>query len=271
MTLFLRPNIVVWIAEHLCFQHLGLLCRTSRVLRAIVSPSWDVWVRPAQQMWGASAPWDVRRMRIPDEIPVQFAQRVVCPWVQPSRAVVLQMPTVPDAAATRAWRIELDEQRHLQVTFQYVPRGGGFLSWGDEGFPGMYDIVRSLPARPLAGATSVAATLSDDERDEWDAYLLAFCGVPGGDGRMRYDNFRDSCWRLHAGVVVAAFSDHWTTRAGLGFFATRDRRLLHFHLFFEEVGLSCEFLIACPGEMWMLERWAGLGSQLEYYGAQVCE
>ena len=267
MAVFLLPDLAVWIAKHLGFQHLGLLCRTSRALHAIVSPSWDVWTSSAQKVWGASAPWDVGRMRTPDETPLQFARRMVCPWVHPPREIALELPYVQDAQGIRAWRIQLDEQRHPQITFKFVLPGGAF---GYEGFPGQFDIVRGLPSpHPLADAVTVAP-LSDDERDEWDEYLLTFQptvdDTPGDV--YRYDNFGDSCWRLHAGVVVAAYSYYWDTGSALCFFSVRDRRLLHFHTLPEEIGVSCELLIACPGEMWILERYVRPESQLVYYGMQ---
>ena len=267
MALFLRPDIVVWIAEHLGFQHLGLLCRTSRVLRTIVAPSWDVWTVPCQKVWGTSAPWDVFSMRAQDETPLQFARRMVFPWVQPPRKTALGLTDVLNAENTLAWRIQLDQQCRLQVTFQSFPPGSNVpLAWGDEGFPGKYDVVRSLPVRPLCGVSTVLP-LSDDERTEWDEYLHDFRGIPYVGYLMRYEVYRESCWRMHTGVVVAVFSDSWHTVPGLGFFAVRDRRLLHFQLLYEDVEPSSEIFLACPGEMWVLDRW--VDNNLVYYGMQT--
>ena len=268
MAVFLLPDPAVWIAKHLGFQHLGLLCRTSRALHTIVSPSWEVWTSSAQQIWGASAPWDVSRMRTPDETPLQFARRMVCPWVQPSREIASELPYVQDTGTLRSWLIQLDEQRRLQVSFQQdAPSGISSIGWEVADFP---DILHSQPPpHPLAGAVTVAP-LSEHERGEWDAYLLTFRLTIGDNpgGVYRYAKWCDSCWRLHAGVVVAAYSDYRYTNAALCFFSVRDRRLLHFHILPLVISVSCDLLIACPGEMWVLERYVGPESQLVYYGMQ---
>jgi hypothetical protein len=220
------------------------------------------------------------RLRVPDETPLQFARRMVCPWVQPLREVDLRIPENLSAESTRAWKIQLDEECHLQVTVSHIPRGDDPL-WVYAGRPDPLLAYR-LPVRPLTEEMNVAP-LSVYERAEWDEYLrlhalplLRVCvdarDLPGGDAPLRYNN---RCWRLHAGVVVAAYSNYW--RAGLCFFDVRDRRLLHFQrlpvddVFFyrRDDVQSSKVLVACPGEMWVLERWADQGGRLLHYGTQT--
>jgi hypothetical protein len=274
------PDIVGVIARHLGFQHLGLLSRASHSLQKILASSWDAWVLSCERVWGASTHWDMLRLRVPDETPLQFARRMVYPWVQPLREVDLRIPENLSAESTRAWQIQLDEGCHLRVTVSHVPSGDDPL-WVYGGGPDPL-LAYSLPVRPLTEEMEVVP-LSVYERSEWDEYLRLhtlpplracvdlsdFRAVPGGDTPLRYNN---RCWRLHAGVVVAAYSNYW--RAVLCFFAVRDRRLLHFQclpvddVFFyrRDDVQSSEVFVGCPGEMWVLERWANQGGRLLHYG-----
>ena len=260
-------------------RHLGYLCRTSRAAQAILLlPSWAAWVMAAQQVWGSFESWD--KLRNSAETPAQFAKRMLFPWVQAPVFLNLGLPDIqklrsserPDAKDRRAWRIRLDRANRLEITAQVVNERHNYF-WSDNvGTSEEVNVKWFLPAGPLTRAT--VADLTDAELGRWDRFLTAYTFLwREGETchRLQFEGAHRSCWRMHAGVVVATcrtVSDHEAVVA-LGFFGARKRRLLHVHFVPEEIVATREIFVARPGEMWVLERWGDPESRLVYFGPRV--
>lgn len=256
-------------------QHAGFLSCVNRDWHAHIAHSWSAWTMIGSQICGSDH-WDrgiARWTEFSRSItPPQFTRLMTCPWSQSPHAIEL-FPSAasalfPPNTNTRAWRILLRNEG-CDVTAQSIGPSGGFWFY-DEDIGDSVNTTYSIQPHSKA-VDCITPTECTFDASDWSPYLntithdvrYSIWGDTYGIASMRYT---DSCWPLHAGVIVAAFADEASDMGGLGFFGTHTRRLLHFMLLPGEINASPSIMMSLPGEMWVLERWAEPDSRLMHYG-----
>ena len=273
------PESIACIAGFAGLRHLGYLSITNRMLHTVLSSSWTAWTMVTQQAWGSynsleSLRIAPRPMDALAETPTGFAKRMLHPWLHTPRYVDPQLPAVLPTQLTRAGLIQLDSENRLEVTAQITDAANSnFFLIGHSVVDHPLDTVVTYPLRAGPLTRAAVAELSANESCRWMQFLdrrYFIWRQPQQPRRLlQFDGFYSSCWRMNAGVVVVTFIEvveFGEGVAALGFFGARTRKLLHVHFVHEECNATRDLFVACPGEMWVLERWRDPDSRLAYWG-----